>query len=416
MYSQAKSIPLGPLNLTWITPAKVFIISTMIVNAGNYIYNLSLGRYLNPSEFAEAGFVVTLLLICSFLGMTFQIVSAKYSIDLEGLELVSFRKWISNLGVYTGSFLAFCIICFNQELTTFFNLSDFTTLPILVIALPIYFIMSVKRGFLQGQENFISLSWSYQIETWGRFAMTILCFLFYKGQVGSSVALAIVISIMGAYLIILKKEYIVSTVNALNPKLKRTIIQFFFITAAYEIAQVIINYGDLLIVKHYFDNHQAGLYTSLSLIGKMIYFITWMIVMILIPQVLKLRKQGLDYKKLMMKYLRYIICFTASFTLLTFIFPEFIVANFFGESYMEISIYIWKYVLVTSLFALSNIFVYYFLTLEQYKPVFIAIIVGVLQILACTFYHISIEQIIWIQLIFMSILLIAQVKFFIVKS
>jgi hypothetical protein len=39
------------------------------------------------------------------------------------------------------------------------------------------------------------------------------------------------------------------------------------LTAFYELTQIIIN-SDIILVKHYFNNEQAGLYASLALIGE----------------------------------------------------------------------------------------------------------------------------------------------------
>ena len=60
---------------------------------------------------------------------------------------------------------------------------------------------------------------------------------------------------------------------------------FFIITAFYELTQIIINNSDILLVKHYFESYEAGLYASLALIGRVVYFVAWMFVMLLLPAV-----------------------------------------------------------------------------------------------------------------------------------
>ena len=54
----------------------------------------------------------------------------------------------------------------------------------------------------------------------------------------------------------------------------------------------IINNSDILLVKHYFDPYNAGLYASLALIGRVVYFTAWMFVMLLLPKVIELKKEG----------------------------------------------------------------------------------------------------------------------------
>ena len=49
------------LLLRKISPEQLFMISVLVVNGGNYIYNLLLGRILGPEAFAEAALLITLL-------------------------------------------------------------------------------------------------------------------------------------------------------------------------------------------------------------------------------------------------------------------------------------------------------------------------------------------------------------------
>ena len=77
-----------------ITAENFFTLTILFVNAGNYLYNLLLGRILGPSEFADAAILITLLLVLSFVGMTFQVTTAKYAVLLEGTQLYIFLKFI----------------------------------------------------------------------------------------------------------------------------------------------------------------------------------------------------------------------------------------------------------------------------------------------------------------------------------
>ena len=56
-----------------ITPEQFFMISVFLVNGGNYLYNLVLGRVLGPKAFSDAAILITLLLVLSFIAMTFNL-------------------------------------------------------------------------------------------------------------------------------------------------------------------------------------------------------------------------------------------------------------------------------------------------------------------------------------------------------
>ena len=49
-----------------LTTAHIFMISGILVNGGNYVYNLLLGRFLGPEKFADAAVLVTFLLVSLF--------------------------------------------------------------------------------------------------------------------------------------------------------------------------------------------------------------------------------------------------------------------------------------------------------------------------------------------------------------
>ena len=50
----------------YVKPEQIFMLSVLVVNGGNYLYNLLLGRILGPEKFADAAILVTFLLVLSF--------------------------------------------------------------------------------------------------------------------------------------------------------------------------------------------------------------------------------------------------------------------------------------------------------------------------------------------------------------
>lgn len=413
MYLQAKS--LGRITARWrLSPIKVFLLSTMLVNAGNYLYNLVLGRVLSPSQFSEAGILITLLLVFSFLAMTFQIVATKFTVAFEGEQLAAFENWISRIGIKTGLILFTIFVAFSGSIATFFQLPSQSIVVVLAFCMPIYFVMSVRRGLLQGKEAFVALSTSYQVEMWVRFVLTMSLIFFLGKSVGLIVSIAIVASVFAGYLIMGRpKGFNFSEIEFTQSKV---VWNFFLLTAGYECAQILINYSDILLVKHYFSSQQAGLYTSMALIGRMIYFVTWMLVMILIPKVLNMKKKGEKYQKVFLRYFLIILGFSLLIISASLIFPNEIVLVLFGEAYLPIADLLWLYALATMLFALANLFVYYFLSLDQRKPVYIAIAFGLLQVVELVIFHESLRQMVTVQITNMGALLLVQLFFFVKAS
>jgi len=200
--------------------------------------------------------------------------------------------------------------------------------------------------------------------------------------------------------------------NLLTKSKGKLVRNFFIITAFYELTQIIINNSDILLVKHYFESYDAGLYASLALIGRVVYFIAWMFVMLLLPTVVQLQKEGKSTVPILLKYVTYIAGIAAIIIFGCVLFPTQIVTILFGESYLAITPLLWKYALATGIFALSNIFAYYYLSLDKYIPVVLSGLFGMLQIVLVVFFHENLAQVVHVQILAMVLLLVVQLSFF----
>jgi len=395
-----------------LTTAHLFMLSGILVNGGNYIYNLLLGRFLGPEKFADAAVLVTFLLVLSFVAMTFQLVTAKFSVLFEATIFKAFASNIYKKSVLTGIILGCLIVIFATELQMFFKTSTATMFVIFGLGIPFYFIMSVNRGVFQGKQQLISLSITYQAEMISRLLITLALLYFLNTESSLIISFGILASFLIG-LVPFKFEHIsLKTKNVLNTTQSKLVRNFFIITAFYELTQIIINNSDILLVKHYFESYDAGLYASLALIGRVVYFIAWMFVMLLLPTVVKLQKEGKNTVPILLKYVNYIGGIAAIIIVGCVLFPTQIVTILFGESYLAITPLLWKYALVTGIFAISNIFAYYYLSLDKYIPVVLSGIFGMLQIVLVVFFHESLAQVVHVQIIAMVLLLIVQLSFF----
>ncbi len=401
------------ISLKKIAPEQLFMGSVMLVNAGNYLYNLLLGRFLGPEVFAEAALLVTLLLIVSFIGMTFQIATTKFVVVLSGLERRAFLKKMMKLSLLLGVGGGSLILMLSDFMQQLFKTSSSGMFFIFGLGIPVYFAMCVNRGFLQGRQQFGSLSITYQTEMWSRLLITLLLLLILPWNPVLIVAIGIVLSFLFGLIPIRKKDYIPSSLVNLDPEVWAKARTFLILTAGYELTQILINNTDVLLVKHFFEAKEAGLYASIALIGRVVYFVAWMFVMLLLPDVLQKKKQGVDTRPVLIKYVSYIGIFSGAVVLGCYLFPELIISLMFGEAYLPAAGLLWRYALATSLFALSNIFAYYFLSLERYTPVILSALLGVSQIVLILIFHTSLNMVIGVQILAMLALLVFQSLYYV---
>jgi O-antigen/teichoic acid export membrane protein len=399
-----------------ITPEQLFMISVLAVNGGNYLYNLILGRILGPAQFADAAVLITFLLVLSFIAMTFQLVTAKFSVLFENNIFTSFIAKVYKQASVVGLVLGVLIVAFAEQLKAVFNTSSSSMFIIFGCGVPLYFLMSVNRGAFQGKKAYKSLSITYQGEMLSRLLITLGLILVFNMQSSAVIAIGIVLSFVFGLFPFKFKQISFKESIPLEGKYSKQIKNFFLLTAFYELTQIIINNSDILLVKHYFDAYEAGLYASLALIGRIVYFIAWMFVMLLLPAVVELKKEGKETASVFFKYVGYIALISIIIILTCLSFPELIINLLFGEQYIAMAPLLWKYAIATSMFAISNIFAYYYLSLDKYVPVIISGVFGMLQMVLVIFYHDSLEQVVHMQIIAMILLLVIQIGFFTYES
>tara|TARA_B100000795_G_scaffold4331_1_gene3009 strand:- start:16883 stop:18136 length:1254 start_codon:yes stop_codon:yes gene_type:complete len=396
-----------------ITPKQLFMLSVLAVNGGNYLYNLILGRILGPAQFADAAVLITFLLVLSFVAMTFQLVTAKFSVILEDKLFPSFISKVYKNALIVGISFGALIIVFSKQLQLVFNTSSSSMFVVFGIGVPLYFLMSVNRGVFQGKNAFKKLSITYQTEMLSRLLFTLGLLFLFNIQSSLVIAIGILISFGFGLIPFKSNNFNFKTSVVIKASQTKLVRKFFIITAFYEFTQIIINNSDILLVKHYFESYDAGLYASLALIGRMVYFIAWMFVMLLLPTVVQLKKEGKPTAPILFKYVGYIASIASVIVLCCLLFPESAITILFGKSYLAIAPLLWKYALATGLFAISNIFAYYYLSLDRYMPVVFSGIFGMLQMGLVIFFHESLEQVVHMQIIAMIFLLVFQISYFV---
>ncbi|MFS4455977.1 sugar isomerase [Maribacter sp. 2304DJ31-5] len=395
-----------------ISPEQLFMGSVLLVNGGNYLYNLILGRLLGPEAFADAALLVTLLLVLSFLGMTFQLATAKFAVLFSEGQWEAFQNLMYRYAGFFGLLVGAILIGFSSNLQQIFHTGTQWMFTVFGVAIPLYFFMSVNRGKYQGRQEFGKLSITYQTEMWSRLSITLGLLLYVPVEPALLVAIGIALSFVFGLVPSDFRGVSILKPKMLAPEHKKSVSNFIVLTACYELTQIMINNSDVLLVKHYFDSLDAGLYASLALIGRVTYFMTWMFIMLLLPVVVQKQKDGEATAPVLFKYAGYVGLLSLMIVTTCYVCPELIIELMFGKVYISMAPLLWQYALATSLFAISNIFAYYFLSLNHYIPVILCGILGLSQLVLITFFHRSLAMVVQMQIMAMIALLVAQLLYF----
>tara|TARA_R110000737_G_scaffold57640_1_gene83054 strand:+ start:1 stop:1065 length:1065 start_codon:yes stop_codon:yes gene_type:complete len=344
--------------------------------------------------------------------MTFQLGTAKFAILFTDNDLVALKQLLYKYALTFGTIIGILLFAFADNLQQIFHTQSALMFKTFALTVPLYFFMSVNRGKYQGGHDYQSLSITYQTEMWSRLLLTLGLLWLVPKEPAFIVSLGIALSfIFGLIPTNINLKNLTKTIS-LSKVNKKKVVNFLILTACYEFTQIVINNSDVLLVKHYFDTVDAGLYSSLAMIGRVVYFIAWMFVMLLLPTVVQKQKNGEATAPVLVKYVSYIGLLAIAIVLSCAVFPELIIQIMFGEAYISMAPLLWQYALATSLFAISNIFAYYFLSLDQYFPVILSGLLGISQIVMITFFHSTLYIVVQVQIVAMVALLVAQLLYF----
>lgn len=446
MLETEQSTPLAPLMLRWqrlvqrltanplLTGSTFFFISTTLVNGGNYLFNLILGRWLGPALFADVSIIITLFLFFTFITAGFQQTAAKfaatYSASLSPTDpqytvpphsrqakLFALWRWLNRRSWVIGLLCALLVGGAATFWQTFFHTTSAWIFVIFAIGLPFYFVQGIDRGLLQGQMHFGRLALTYQVEMWVRLLVGLL--LVMVGWAAHGAVLGLTLSIVATWIVartvgnsLRHDPTIRGTFSSpdqhatLAPAEQRALLAFALPVLIVETSLILINNSDVLIVKRFFDSVSAGHYAALALVGRIVFFGTWSVVLTLFPLVAQKEQRREAHRHLLWTALGMVFTVSAIIVAGTALVPNLIIQILFGAAYLPIAPLLWLYALATALFALSNVVINYHLALGHRTGAVLALAAGACQVVMLIVFHATLYQVVLIQIYLMALLLL----------
>lgn len=160
---------------------------------------------------------------------------------------------------------------------------------------------------------------------------------------------------------------------------------------------------DLIFVKKFFSSADAGLYAAISLLGKIILYLTGPISLVALTFFSGSETKHNREKILLFTTLLYVFI-GLSATVLYFFFSRYMVQIVFGSKFEAIIEYTWLAAIFGTLYSIVSLFAQY--AISQLKSYSMVSIVGlIVQILAFYFFHNSFYDVLTINIVVMLLLI-----------
>lgn len=389
----------------------ILFASNFMLGVFGYLYQFYLGRALGPGDY---GIVGVLFAIAYIEGVSFNTILAtttKFTANLKARNEISrinalffsLLKYALILGIVI--FLMFLI--FSKSISYFLNIND--AVPIILVGL--FFIIAVlipvNRGILQGLQHFKMLGANLIFEGITKIVFVIILVKLGFGVNGAMIALIL------SYLIPFSISYFQVKKLVGNNKEDvdiKPLIRYSVPVLLSLFSLTLIFTLDVILVKHLLDPIKAGHYSALSLLGKVIFFASTSIAMVMFAKVSDHYESKKPTRPLFYKSLLLVLAIAVPITLFYFLFPYFTINLLFGREYYDIANIIGLFAMFMTIFSLLWITLFYNLSINRNWLVSIILIFDAIEVVMIYLYHSTLLQVVVV------LLTLALVLFFILLS
>ncbi|ACX72264.1 polysaccharide biosynthesis protein [Methanocaldococcus vulcanius M7] len=380
----------------------------------NYLYQLFMGRLLIPEEYGILFSLINIFYIFSVLSATVQTTVTKYSSQLKAKNQFSkisyFWRYALKKSFIFGLITTILFFIITPLLSNYLHFPSQMPALILFSSILFAYAMPTNQGILRGLQRFIPLGITQTLWSFLKFILGVLLVYFGFGVSG-----ALVPFLIANIIIFLISFYFLKDLIKINPEPFRitnlykystlTLLALLTYTTSFSI--------DTILAKHYLTDFLAGIYSSVSVLGKIILFAPGGIAVVLFPKASELKEKGLNHFNLFIKALILTIVLTIPALLLFKLFPELTIKIIFGEKYLKAIPYLFRYSLAMFFFAISGLMMNYLLSLGITRVAYALTFSLAIEILGIIIFHQNINQIVDIVLLSSIMSLIVQVPFII---
>lgn len=380
-------------------------VAFMIFNIFNYLFHFTMGRLLGPADYGVLGLLMSLNYILMAPISTIQTVIAKFTAkfraegQFEKIESFFVQSVKKMLILSTG--IAVIFIVFSEWISDFFNIVDSKIIAVFATAFIILFTIAISRGFLQGLEKFRALSISYILEGSIKFILAVPLVYFglrVFGAIGGIIIGAIIAFFFTLILLKRPKHFKRVDSKEIYKYAVPVLISITILTLIYNI--------DVLLVKHYMPEFEAGLYVALATLSKVVFWAGMAISLMMFPKIAERFAAGKEYFSIFKKSLMMVGIISAACLTVYILIPKQVVLLLYGNQYVEIAGFL--FLLSASMFLLSfsYLIINYFLSINKFEFVYFLGLVLLVETALIVMYHETIKEIVTILFITNAILLL----------
>ncbi|MCO5207525.1 MAG: hypothetical protein M9928_21160 [Anaerolineae bacterium] len=378
----------------------VLMTGAMVLAGGfDYLTNLVAGSMLGPVAFGAFVAVAAIVQIMVHVTNVIRNVTAYYSAEINtradanpviGRFFKRGWRWAWQWGVIATAIMALL----SPLIAPLLQLPSTSPLWAASVTLLLLFLRPVTDGVLQGIQHFVGLASVQVTQAIGRMVFAVVFILIGWQAFGALLALPVASAlacVLALWFLRPQRRAGRDSAEAITlPHISRS---YTMLTLVGLLSFAVLVNMDAILVKSFFDPETAGNYGVVVTLGKMNLFIPLALGMVLFPKAVDRQAKGRDPRPLLLLALGATLAAGLALTAVYFLLPSLIVDTVFRGAYANPGLVLGIVGIATTLYAATNIWLNYALSLRRTLFVAALAIIVVAQASAIVLFHDELQQV-----------------------
>jgi O-antigen/teichoic acid export membrane protein len=387
----------------------IVFVSTMTVNALNYVIHFILSRRLGVVEYGAFVSVMSVLAIVvpvTIVTMVVVKLVAEFHALDDRVKIRELSYRLLKVGGIAGFAAVAAAVLLRDPITAYLRLSNSATVVAAAFVVCFALVLPAVRGVLQGVQDFRAYAISITFEGLGKVGFAVALAYAGFGVPGVFAGYAFAGALSLAYTVHAVRRHWAPGVSELRIDIRR-LLQTTGAVFVGTSALALIGFIDVPLVKHFFEPQKAGIYSAVSLCGKILFFVVGFVPVLILPKAAHRAAKGNASVGVLWQGLALMFVPASAGALAFFLFPQFIVRLTLGAAFTPAAPYIFEYGIAMVLLATTNAIVTYNIGLHRYIFVLPLIAVAVLEPTGIALFHASLQMVVEVMLATNALALIA---------
>lgn len=384
---------------------------SMVGNVINYLYHLIMGRMLGPVDYGILASLFSILYVVGIVPTSTSVAIVKFiSSSKKMSEIATIYRSIDKLVLRLSVTLSALTLVSSPFIARFLNIDNVLLVVLISPILFISLITLVNQATSQGILKFMGFVFPNFVASAAKLAfgvlLVILGFSVFGAMVGVVVSGVLAYFVSVPYVRKIREIKNFDTGYDLKPFFKYSLPVFFQALAFTSIFTT-----DVILVKHFLSPFEAGIYASLSTLGKIVFFASSPIASVMFPVVAGKSARGEKYMKVFWGAFGLTFAVSAAVVVVYYFFSDFAISVLYGGAYLSAApdlVWMGLFILV---YTLATLLVNFALSLGKTRVIWFPVIAAIGQGILIWIFHSDVKEIIQASLVICTFMLFGEAIF-----